>query len=103
MGPLDWVRAAAEKRILFLPHAITQMTRPVRMISPYEVERVVREGEAVEDYPNDPRGHSCLLLGAPESRAVHVVCAPKGEYLAVLTAYLPNPDRWTPDFRRRVP
>lgn len=33
------------------------------MISPREIERVVLQGELIEDYPEDPRGHSCLLLG----------------------------------------
>jgi hypothetical protein len=56
---------------LFLPHAIRQMSRPLRMISSNEVEAVVCRGETIEDYPNDPRGHSCLMLGFGEAgRAV---------------------------------
>ncbi len=41
---------AAQKRLLFLPHAIRQMSRPERMISPSEVETVVKTGELIEDY-----------------------------------------------------
>lgn len=73
------------------------------MISANEVERVVTEGEIIEDYPEDVRGLSCLMLGSGEGRAVHVVCAPKDEYLAVITAYVPDPSQWSPDFRRRMP
>jgi hypothetical protein len=99
---LDQVRAAATKRILFLPHAVRQMSRPARMISPGEIEAVVAAGELIEDYPEDARGHSCLLLGFTDGRRpIHVVCAPKPDYLAIITAYIPHPDQWSVDFRKR--
>jgi hypothetical protein len=31
-----------------------------------------------------------------------VICAPKDEYLAIITAYLPDPTQWTSDFKRRL-
>ncbi len=38
----------------------------------------------------------------PQSEGrIHVVCSPKKDYLAVMTAYLPQPDQWAPDYRRR--
>jgi hypothetical protein len=77
---LDAVREAVRKKVLFLPHAIKQMAHPSTMISTSEVERVVVEGEIIEDYPEDVRGPSCLI-----------------------TAYVPDPSQWSPDFRRRVP
>jgi hypothetical protein len=102
MAIVEEVQKAARKRLLFLPHAIRQMSRPERMITPSEVEAVVVSGELIEDYPQDPRGHSCLLLGFGDAkRAVHVVCSPKDDYLAIITAYLPDPAQWSEDFRRR--
>ena len=102
MAILDDVREAAQKKFLFLPHAIRQMSRPARMITPSEVKAVVLQGELLEDYPQDPRGHSCLLLGFSDgNRPVHVVCSPKDEYLAIITAYLPDPAQWSEDFRGR--
>jgi len=96
------VRKAAEKRLLFLPHALQQMMRPDRMISEGEVREVVFSGEIIEDYPEDVRGHSCLMLGwSSTGRPVHVVCAPKSEYLAIISAYLPIPERWEADFKTR--
>jgi len=99
---LDAVREAARARILYLPHAVKQMARPERRITAAEVQQVVLAGELLEDYPNDVRGHSCLLLGAPRGRSVHVVCSPRAEYLAIITAYIPEPAQWSPDFRRRI-
>lgn len=97
------VRLAATGRLLLLPHAIRQMSRPERMITAEEVETVVTAGELVEDYPEDVRGHSCLILGFGQAgRPVHVVCSPKDEYLAIITAYLPEPAQWSPDFKRRL-
>jgi hypothetical protein len=98
------VLTAVRKRILFLPHAIRQMARPDRMITTEEVRRVIMKGEIIEDYPEDARGHSCLLLGDGTGRKLHLVCSPKADYLAVITAYLPDEDEWEPGFRvRRKP
>lgn len=99
---LDKVRAAAAKKILFLPHAVRQMSRPSRMISPAEIDAVIAAGELVEDYPEDSRGHSCLLLGSGDGgRPLHIVCSPKPDYLAIITAYIPHPDEWSIDFKER--
>ncbi len=99
---LERVRTAAAKRVLYLPHAILQMSRPDRRIDPAEVEETLLHGETVEEYPDDPRGESCLLLGRGSlGRRIHVVCAPKPDYLAVISAYLPDPQRWLPDYKTR--
>ena len=95
------VIAAAKKRILFLPHAIRQISRPDRMISTDEVRDAIFHGEVIEEYPQDQRGESCLLLHVKLPRALHVVCAPKEGYLAVITAYLPSPEQWSEDFKVR--
>jgi hypothetical protein len=73
--------ASAKKRILFLPHAITQMSHPDRIISAAEVRETVMNGEIIEEYPNDARGEE--------------------EYLAIITAYVPATDQWSEDFRVR--
>ena len=60
-GLLERIRASAAKRVLFLPHAIKSMARPTPMISASEVEAVLLSGDVIEDYPDDARGHSCLI------------------------------------------
>lgn len=73
------------------------------MITTTEVRQVIDKGEVIEDYPEDARGHSCLLLGhGGMERPIHVVCSPKEDYLAIITAYLPDPDEWSGGFRVRV-
>jgi hypothetical protein len=102
MSLVEQIRTAAAKRVLFLPHAVRQMSRPERMISTAEVREVLIGGEAIEEYPDDPRGPSALLLGRePGRRAIHVVAAPKEEYAAVITAYVPDPAIWSEDMKTR--
>ena len=101
-GIVEQVQRAAAKRLLFLPHAARQMARPERMITPGEVREIIEHGELIEDYPEDARGHSCLFHGRGNgNREIHVVCSPKEDYLAVITAYLPSEDEWESDLRTR--
>ncbi len=78
------------------------MSRPDRMITVREVRRTVLAGNVIEDYPEDIRGHSCLMSGlGDKSRPIHVVCAPKDDYVAVITAYLPERREWDREFKIR--
>jgi hypothetical protein len=69
-----------------------------------EIEQSVMNGELLEDYPDDPRGHSCLLLGFTEvNRAIHSVWGllPEGR-VRLITVYIPLPPKWIdPRTRRR--
>jgi hypothetical protein len=93
--------SSANKKILFLPHAMKQMSHPDRMITANEIRETVLFGEIIEEYPEDQRGKSYLIFHATHNRAIHVVCAPKTEYLAIITAYVPAPDQWSSDFKVR--
>jgi len=96
------VRKSALKRIIYLPHAVRQMSRPDRMISAPDVREAVEQGELVEDYPEDARGHSCLILGhGVDGTPLHVVCSPKTDYLAIITAYIPSSQEWEQDLIER--
>lgn len=71
-----------------------------------EIETAIVEGEIIEDYPQDPRGPSCLVAGRVGTRSVHVVLGwAKGKEeglptLRVITVYIPQPPQWT-DHRTR--
>ncbi|NOX08653.1 MAG: DUF4258 domain-containing protein [Gammaproteobacteria bacterium] len=93
--------SSAKKKILFLPHAIKQMSRPERMITTDEIRQAVFNGEVIEEYPEDVRGESCLVFNIEENRAIHVVCSPKNDYLAIITAYQPAPEQWSSDYKAR--
>jgi hypothetical protein len=58
--------------------------------------------ELIEDYPTDPRGPSCLMLGFTKAELpIHMVCGHlyEPEFL-VITIYRPDPAQWV-DWRTR--
>ena len=96
------ILSAFHKEVLFTSHALHQMNLPERMISKQEVKETVLYGEIIEDYPEDIRGHSCLFMRAFGSeRIIHVVCSPKKEYLTIVSAYVPSPEKWESDMKTR--
>ena len=78
------------------------MSRLDRMISTTDVLEIIECGEIIEDYPMDQRGHSCLIMGYDnENRPIHVVCSPKEDYLAIITAYIPSLEEWEKEYKKR--
>ena len=58
--------------------------------------------EIVEDYPEDRRGSSCLILAWMTSeQPLHAVVAYWSEIPQVITVYRPNLERWHEDYRTR--
>ena len=61
--------------------------------------------EIIEQYPDDLRGPSCLVVGFSGNRPVHAVCAVKTDpkELLLITVYDPSkrPEKWTAGYRRR--
>jgi hypothetical protein len=95
------IKKAAQKRILYTTHALKQMNSEKRLILTKEIENKIFNGHIIENYPKDKRGKSCLINGKIDSRPVHVVCAPKDEYLAIITAYIPEKNKWNKEFTKR--
>ncbi|MDP1715758.1 MAG: DUF4258 domain-containing protein [Anaerolineales bacterium] len=59
--------------------------------------------EIIEDYPDDPRGASCLVLGWFEpDLPIHVCVGISSDMPEIITAYRPSPLKFhAPEFRRR--
>ena len=73
-----------------------------RKISAHDLEEAIGNGAIIEDYPDDPRGPSCLVLGRCGGRPLHVVCGQlQDQGVLIITAYEPDPDEWESDWRTR--
>jgi Domain of unknown function (DUF4258) len=87
----------------FSKHA--EREREADQITMRELEQALFRCDIIEDYPNDPRGPSCLALGFAGVRPVHAVCAIKNdpEELLIITVYDPSKraEKWTDNFRER--
>lgn len=69
-----------------------------------QIEEVVLcdKMEIIEEYPDDPRGPSFLLLGfTDKGEVVHVVGAIHENTLIMITLYRPDPNKWK-NYKERV-
>lgn len=48
-------------------------------------------------------GPESLWLGWHQDQPVHVAMTPKSGKTLIITVYAPDPAKWSPDFRRRLP
>ena len=65
-------------------------------ISEIEAALLSPEAVVIEDYPDDPRGHSVLVLGFTEDEEpIHLVCSIQENHAILITVYRPDPRRWT--------
>ena len=87
--------------IKFSGHAVRQMF--ARAVSVDDVAGLVRDGEIIKEYPDDKPYPSFLILGFVRGSAVHVVVAldEAAKTAIVITAYIPDEQLWSDDFRRR--
>jgi len=73
-----------------------------RSISMDDISCAVTNGEIIEQYADDYPHPSCLILGPTmENNYLHVVCGISEDELWLITAYYPNHDEWSNDFKDR--
>ena len=58
-------------------------------------------GEIIGQYPEDYPFPSCLILGKSEGKTIHIVTSINEGMIYIITAYIPNYDKWESDFRKR--
>jgi hypothetical protein len=81
-------------------HAQQQITARRIKVSEIRTALLSDVTEVIEDYPEDPRGSSCLVYGKTTNRVLHVHISYPPE-IVVITAYQPDPSRWTTELKTR--
>jgi hypothetical protein len=89
------------KQIIFSGHALKRMFE--RSLSEKDIIDVIRDGEVITQYSFDKPYPSCIILGFVRDVPLHVVIGIDSENQAavVITAYIPDLETWTVDFRTR--
>ena len=97
----DFIRAEIEQQSYEISlHADEERLADGLTIS--DLELVLSHCAIIEQYPDDPRGQSCLVFGlTPEEKSVHVVCGknPSG-HLVLITVYIPTMPKWRDPYTR---
>lgn len=57
--------------------------------------------QIIEEYPNDLRGPSVLILVFLEDNPIHLVVAPHEDDLIVITGYRPKESEWKNNYSER--
>jgi hypothetical protein len=99
---IEWIRQQVRAaNYEFSGHADDE--RQAERIPIAEVEEALLAGEILEDYPNDPRGPSCLVLGQGNlGYPIHVVCGQtRSARLRLITVYIPSQPKWIDERTRR--
>ncbi len=64
-------------------------------ITIHDLENAISNGEILENYPDDPRGKSCLILGYSQDKPIHMVCGYTFlNSIRIITVYIPKPPKW---------
>lgn len=89
-----------EDNVLVSDHASKRFQE--RDIEIGELRFALKQGEIIEQYPDDYPFPSCLILGkTSKGDVIHFVMSDEGTMSRIITAYYPDPDQWSEDFKFR--
>lgn len=96
----SWIKeCAANNQYRYSRHADRE--RQNDALSLTEVEQALRSGRVIEQYPDTGRGESCLLVGFTDvGKPIHAVCGILGEWLVIITVYIPTPPKFKNPYER---
>jgi hypothetical protein len=74
-----------------------------RNISAQKISRAIQSGVTIEDYSAEMPEPSRLILAFQGKRPLHIVTSenPETKEITVITVYVPDPGKWTKDFKSR--
>ena len=88
-------------KLYFRVHAVQRMFE--RRVSMKKVLGALQPGDTIEDYSSEMAEPSRLILGLQGKHPFHVVTSENsaGSETTIITVYIPDPDKWSKDFKRR--
>jgi len=91
----------SESKIIWTEHIAIRLRE--RGIKREELIECIKNGEIIEQYPDDTPYPSCLISGfCKAGKPLHVVIGlDYGVLCCMITAYRPSLDKWEEDFKTR--
>lgn len=96
----EFQRIDRAESIVITQHSRKRMSE--RGIVLADVMGTIKNGEIIEQYPDDFPFPSCLILGSTnDSRPLHVVASVNEDMIYLITAYFPDAESWEADMKTR--
>lgn len=93
-----------EKKIVISSHGYDELAEDHILVK--DILNDIGEAVVIEDYPDFGKGPCCLVLQKDlKGDFIHVVWGISkntDEPAVLITAYRPDPERWSDDFSRRI-
>lgn len=101
MIDIDHLRKHYHDDTVFITEHAAERSRQRGILS-RDIRNAVENGEIIEQYPDDFPFPSCLILGKDlAGNSIHVCMSEEGTASRIITAYRPDPEKWSDDFRTR--
>ena len=94
------IKLIENEKINWSQHILKKMQK--RRIKIDDILFSMKNGEIIENYPNDYSYPSCLILAySKDKKPIHIVCAVGNNILWMITTYYPDEKIWEDDFKNR--
>ena len=100
MREIEWIQERVRKgEYYFSRHG--DQERQNDNLTIVEVEEALSTSRILEKYENTGRGESCLVAGFTNTgKPIHVVCGERGDWLVLITVYIPSPPKFKTPYER---
>lgn len=100
MIDIDWIQERIRNNeYYFSKHG--DQERQNDNLSIAEVEEAFLTGRVLEQYEDTGRGESCLIAGfSNNGKPIHAVCGYRGNWLVIVTVYIPMPPKFKSPYER---
>jgi hypothetical protein len=97
---MEWIQERIRKEEYYFSKHRDQ-ERQDENLTIIEIEETLLTGRILEHYEDTGRGESCLVVGfTNEGKPIHVVCGGIGDWLVIVTVYIPTPPKFKTPYER---
>lgn len=99
---IDFIRSCIKRRRIRWTYHVNMRLKG-RSISRDAILKSLDSYEIIEEYPKDKYLPSFLIYTIYQGRIIHTQIAIdfENDYVTIVTAYKPSPDKWERDFKTR--